>query len=385
MGLLLIAFFADFLANEKPIYCQIDGEVMFPVFRDYAVEMGWSSWEAKFVQNDWSDHDYDFKIMPLIPYSPTSTDRKNTRFKSPFDEQNVPSLRYRHWLGTDNLGRDVTAGMIHGTRVAMMVGIGSMLLAGIIGLLLGSLAGYFGDEKMKVSWVTLCLLIIGGVLGIFYGFIARSFAISEGVVGWELLKGFLICLVVIGLFFLMGKGLSRLSFFNKKITLPIDAIVMRLIEIFNSIPGLFLLLAILSILRSQSIFNIILIIGIIGWTNIARFVRAEFLRIRNLEYIYAAETMGFSTWRIIKNHALPNAIRPVLITLAFGMAGAILAEATISFLGIGVPFNSFTWGKMLSIARQNFSAWWLVVFPGIGIFVTVTVFNLIGDGVSSGD
>jgi len=120
---------------------------------------------------------------------------------------------------------------------------------------------------------------------------------------------------------------------------------------------------------------------LLGWTVTARFVRAEFMRIRNLSYVQAAESMGFSSWRVIWKHALPNSMTPVYITIAFGMASAILAEATLSFLGIGVAFDAFTWGKMLNIARSNFSAWWLVIFPGIGIFVTVTVFNLIGDGL----
>jgi len=224
-------------------------------------------------------------------------------------------------------------------------------------------------------------LIPGILLGMFYGFSARRYVLAEGAFGWEVGKGIMIFLAIVLGFYLLGTLLEKFSFFNKKITFPVDGMVMRTIEVFNSIPGLFILLAILSIVESKSVLNIIFIIGFLGWTTTARFVRAAFLRIRNLPYVQAAQSLGFSSWRVIWQHALPNAMTPVYITIAFGMAGAILAEATLSFLGIGVAFDAFTWGKMLSIARSNFSAWWMVVFPGIGIFVTVTVFNLIGDGL----
>ncbi len=379
--LLFIAAAADFLANEKPLYCKIAGETHFPALKDYAVAMGLAKWDAKYIRTEWSEHDYEAVWMPPIPYSPTSIDRKNTRFKSPFSKQDISSLRYRHWLGTDKLGRDVMAGMIHGTRTAMLVGILSMLVAGFIGLFMGSIAGYFGNERLKVSIIKIVLLIPGILLGMFYGFSARRYVLAEGAFGWEVGKGVMIFLAIVLGFYLLGTLLEKFSFFNKKITFPVDGVVMRTIEVFNSIPGLFILLAILSIVESKSVLNIIFIIGFLGWTTTARFVRAAFLRIRNLPYVQAAQSLGFSSWRVIWQHALPNAMTPVYITIAFGMAGAILAEATLSFLGIGVAFDAFTWGKMLSIARSNFSAWWMVVFPGIGIFVTVTVFNLIGDGL----
>ena len=124
-----------------------------------------------------------------------------------------------------------------------------------------------------------------------------------------------------------------------------------------------------------------IIIGFIRWTTIARFIRAELLRVRSLEYIEAAHAMGFSNWRIIVRHAIPNSIGPVLITIAFGVASAILIEAFISFLGIGVN-GEVTWGMLLRWARDNTMAWWLAIFPGLAIFITVTIFNLIGDGLT---
>ncbi len=124
-----------------------------------------------------------------------------------------------------------------------------------------------------------------------------------------------------------------------------------------------------------------IIIGLTTWTEIARFTRAEFLRIRQLEYIQAAESLGYSDLRIMLKHALPNGMAPALITIAFGIASAILIESGLSFLGIGVPSDTVTWGSLLSAGKQNYNAWWLVVFPGLAIFITVTVYNLLGEGL----
>jgi len=161
-----------------------------------------------------------------------------------------------------------------------------------------------------------------------------------------------------------------------------DILVMRLIEIFRSIPTIFILLAVLAIFESSSIFSVMLIIGLVGWPGIALFVRAELLRVRSLEFIEAGRALGFSEWRIVFRHAVPNALTPVLISIAFGIAGAILAEAAISFLGIGISDNYTTWGSLLRIAQGNTQAWWMAVFPGLAIFITITVFNLIGEGLT---
>ena len=126
---------------------------------------------------------------------------------------------------------------------------------------------------------------------------------------------------------------------------------------------------------------IILVIGLTYWTGIARFLRAEVLKVKNLNYIEAAKTLGYSDWRILSRHIIPNTIGPVLISLSFGVANTVLIEATLSFLGI-VPGHYITWGVLLKGAREFSSPWWIAVFPGLGIFITVTMFNLIGEGIS---
>jgi len=380
--LLFIALTADFLANEKPLYCRIDGKVYFPVLKQYAVGLGLSSWEAQFFQKKWTEHDYEQVIWAPIPYSANTIDHRNNNYVAPGDKQDVPSLRFRHWLGTDQLGRDVAAGMISGTRIAMLVGVVSMSIAAIIGIFFGALAGYFGDDRFQASRIGLALNILGILASIFYAFTARSYAFSEGTFSLELLKSMGITAAIMGLANLLARALKRIPLLGKRITLPLDIMAMRLIEVISSVPALLLVLSILAVIERPSILYVMAIIGLIRWTSIARFIRAELLRIRSLEYIEAAQALGYSEWRIIFRHAIPNALTPVLITIAFGVASAILLEAFLSFLSVGVPPEQVTWGSLLRLARSQVSAWWLAIFPGFAIFITVTIFNLLGEGLT---
>ena len=380
--LLFIAITADFLANEKPLYCKLDGKTHFPVFKQYAVDLGLSTWEAKFFQKGWQEHDYERVVWAPIPYSPNTLDKKNTNYISPLEKQNIPSNRFRHWLGTEQLGRDVASGMIHGTRTAMLVGLVSMSIATIIGIFLGALAGFFGDDRLRVSLIKIILNVLAIFPAIFYGFISRSYHIQEGPLGVQLLISFSIVVFCFLFANVLSYFLQKLPFFRKQVLLPVDIIIMRTIETVNSIPSLLLILSVIAIIEQPSIFYVMAIIGFIRWTGIARFIRAELLRIRSLEYIEAAEALGFKERRIILRHAIPNALTPVLITIAFGIASAILLEAFLSFLSIGLPPSQITWGKLLNLARSQFTAWWLAIFPGIAIFITVTIFNLLGEGLT---
>lgn len=380
--LVFVALTGDFIANEKPLYCKIDGETHFPVFRSYLVRTGLAHWEAKFFQTPWHEHDYEAAIWPPVPFSSSTLDISNANYAEPGAVKQVGSYRFRHWLGTDELGRDVLAGLIAGTRIAMLVGIVAMAIATLIGGLMGALGGYFGDDRFKLSRARLWLNLLALPLAYFYGFISRGFALQEGPFFVELLKSLGIVLGVFIALNLLATLLSRLPILAKEVRVPLDLIVMRLIEVFNSIPALLLILSIVAIIEEKSIFYIMAIIGIIRWTGIARFMRAELLRVRSLEYIEAAQALGYSEWRTLFRHAMPNALTPVLITVAFGIASAILLEAFLSFLGIGVPPDQVTWGSMLNGSRSKASAWWLAIFPGLAIFFTVTIFNLLGEGLT---
>lgn len=169
---------------------------------------------------------------------------------------------------------------------------------------------------------------------------------------------------------------------KRNFSLPVDLIVMRIIEIINSIPGLLLIVALVAIVSEPTIYSVMIIIGCIAWTGIARFMRGELIKVRNLPYIEATEAMGFGAFRILMKHAIPNALGPVAIAIAFGMAGAILTEATLSFIGIGGAADQVTWGSLINEARKNISAWWIAIIPGLMIFLVISCFNILGESFS---
>jgi len=158
-----------------------------------------------------------------------------------------------------------------------------------------------------------------------------------------------------------------------------DVIILRIIEVVICFPVFFLILTILAFLP-QSIFNIMVVIGITSWVGPARLIRGEFLKIRTIQYVEASRAIGARDGRVIFRHILPNAIAPVLVSATFGVAGAILTESALSFLGFGVPPPTASWGESISQAQKFIDAWWLTVFPGAAIFLTVTAYNLLGEG-----
>ena len=213
-----------------------------------------------------------------------------------------------HVLGTDDVGRDVLSRIIHGTVIAGSVGVVSVSLYVLIGIILGACAGYFR--------------------------------------GW------------------------------------VDILLSRIIEIVICFPTFFLIITIVAV-REPSIYNIMIALGLVSWTGVARLVRGEFLKAMNDDYVQAARALGFGHTRIIFRHILPNAIAPVFVTASFGVAGAILTESSLSFLGFGVAPPTASWGEILQQGRRYIQEdlWHLVWVPGACIFYTVTMFNLLGEGL----
>ncbi len=296
--LVLMALTADFVANDKPLYCSYKGSSYFPVFKEYAVELGLAKWDSEFLNVDWKSLEFESAIWPPVRFSPTGVDL--------FNNSASPSTETGHYLGTDAIGRDVLAGLIHGSRVSLSVGFIAAGIAIMIGVILGSFAGYYGGK--------------------------------------------------------------------------VDLGVMRFVEIMQLFPSFFLIITIVA-LYGSSIWYIMLAIGLTSWTGDTKLVRGEILKVRSMDYVQAAVSLGLSNTRIIFRHVLPNAIAPVLISASFQIAGAILVEAGLSFLGFGVAATKVTWGSVLSEARGATSSWWLAVFPGFMIFLTVVAYNLVGEGL----
>jgi peptide/nickel transport system permease protein len=220
----------------------------------------------------------------------------------------LQSSSHLHWFGTDELGRDILSRVVYGARISMLVG-GSVVLASLaLGLIIGSVAGYYGGA--------------------------------------------------------------------------IDRFVnVVLMNAFLSFPGILIAIAFVAF-RGPGIFNLVIALSIGGWVGYARLVRGQVLAAREREFVEAARALGASDLRIILRHILPNIIQPVIVQAAIGMAGAVLAEATMSFLGLGVPPPTASWGTMLNDGRVHlFDAPHLVLFPALAVMLAVLSFNFIGDAL----
>jgi len=184
--------------------------------------------------------------------------------------------------------------------------------------------------------------------------------------------------VAVGIATIIGIIFGALSGYYGR---SMDTVIMRFVDIMLAIPTFFLILAVIAMLE-PGIWNIMIVIGLTSWMGVARLVRAEFLSLKEREFVLAARALGASDFRIIFRHILPNALSPVLVSAVLGIAGAVLVESALSFLGIGVQPPTASWGNILTIGKDNIEiAWWISVFPGLAIFVTVLAYNLLGEGI----
>lgn len=292
------------------------------------------------------------------------------------DPEEAPDLGV-FLMGTDDLGRDVFARMLQGAWVSLTVGFVAVGISVLIGIFMGGVAGYFGDRRLRRDQVAAAILVLGGG-----GLLASGLVAA----GWTLMGTGLVYLILIapqvGRRLLAKRrhpgGAPGLLLGN---AVSMDTVIMRFVDIMLCFPSFFLILTVVALLPA-SIYNIMIVIGLTSWMGAARFVRAEFLSLRELDFVTAARALGVSDWRIIFRHMIPNAIAPVLVSATIGIATAILTEAGLSFLGFGVPPPHATWGNILSDGKRFiFDAPWLTFIPGTAILIVVLSFNLFGEGL----
>jgi len=287
--------------------------------------------------------------------------------------EEIPKLGL-YLFGTDDLGRDVFARMMQGAWVSLTVGFVAVGIAVFIGIVMGGISGYFGQNHVRTDQIlaVVALLLGGGLLAV--GAVFSGIAL--------LLIG--IAYIPFSLWLKRGLGRRLLGkwmrvFFAGAIS--IDTLIMRFVDIMLCFPSFFLILTVVALLPA-SMYNIMIVIGLTSWMGTTRFVRAEFLSLREQDFVTAARALGVSNWRIIFRHMVPNAIAPVLVSATIGIATAILTEAGLSFLGFGVPPPHATWGNILSDGKRFiFDAPWLTFIPGFVILVVVLSFNLFGEGL----
>ena len=399
---IFLGLFADLIATDQPLFVKYKNNYWFPAFtalwdegRKETIEDPHSKSKEtiQFDIAEWKKMNLEMVIWAPIPWSDEGPDIFNRDYTSPFDKQYsskdgvvvATPFIFRHHLGTDQRGNDVLAGIIHGTAISLKIGFLSALIAGLIGLFLGLISGYYGDSELHTSNGAILLAVIGLILGFFWAFITRFYVIYDAMekgfwhatlqITWSII----ICVGTCLLFAWCGRFFKNVRWLKNKNPFPLDLIIQRASEVFEALPKLLIIITLAAIFKEKSVGLVIAIIGLSNWTVVSRFARAEMLRTRELSYLDAAKTMGFSDVRIVLNHALPAVLTPVLIEITFLIAGSIVIESSLSFLGIGVPDEVITWGSILSTGRQQFDAWWMVVFPGLAIFLTVISLYILGE------
>lgn len=239
----------------------------------------------------------------LAPFDPQEQ-RLETRLQAP---SWAGGQSTSNWLGTDNLGRDILSRIIYGSRISLLVGAATVILAGLLGCFLGAIAGYFGAGT--------------------------------------------------------------------------DEVISKITEIFLAFPFLLLAIALMAFL-GQGVLNIILALMMSRWVQYCRVVRGEVLSLKERDFVTAAKALGGRDLYVLLKHVMPNTFASVTVVATFAMAIVIISEASLSFLGLGVPVHIPTWGSMLSEGRSYMNrAPWLTIFPGLAIFITVFGINLLGDGL----
>jgi peptide/nickel transport system permease protein len=287
--------------------------------------------------------------------------------------EEVPTLGI-YLFGTDDLGRDIFSRMLQGAWVSLTVGFVAVGIAVIVGIFMGGIAGYFGQGHVTTYHVLATALILA------------AGAFLAGGAPWTA-SGLLLILLFLAL--LRSRVKRRRPTAHApgwvkaldKGALTVDTVIMRLVDIMLCFPSFFLILTVVALLPA-SIYNIMIVIGLTSWMGTTRFVRAEFLSLREQDFVSAARALGVGDFRIIFRHMMPNAIAPVLVSATIGIATAILTEAGLSFLGFGVPPPHATWGNILSDGKRFiFDAPWLTFIPGFAILIVVLCFNLFGEGL----
>ncbi|MEZ6044749.1 MAG: ABC transporter permease [Planctomycetaceae bacterium] len=313
--LTVIAIFSPAIAGTRPVICKYKGSFYFPCM--YYFNSSWENpiffkdrFRQRYPENLKQNDPDSWAIWPLVYQDPTrriEAGEFEDQPGNPTHQEGSPN-KY-NWFGTDKQGVDVFAQLVHGTRIALLVGFFSMGIASLIGILVGAIGGFFG--------------------------------------GW------------------------------------IDSLLSRFTEVVMCVPTLVLILALLAIVETPTIYHLMAVIGFTGWTGIARLTRAEFLKLKQMDFVAAAHCLGVKRMRIVFWHILPNALAPILVPISFGIASAILLESALSFLGMGPPPPTPSWGRVLNEAKGTDAMWWLIFFPGGAIFVAVLAYNLIGEGLQA--
>lgn len=304
----VISLFAPIIANEKPLIVHFEGKFYFPVFRFYpestfgGKEDTPPNYKRLLRASQFKDNPNNYMIFPLIPYGYNESNLES------LEEDEFPPSKpnSKHWLGTDDRGRDVLTRILYGYRISMTFSLILVFIEVLIGTIIGGVQGYF-----------------------------------SGIV---------------------------------------DLSIQRLIEILSSIPFLFMIL-IMGSFFGRSFGVLLITYAVFSWIGISYYIRGEFYKLRKAQFVEAARAFGVTNTRIIFRHILPNAITPIVTFLPFMLIGSISVLSALDFLGYGIPAPNPSWGEMIGQGREHLSAWWLIAFPSLALFLVIQLTSFVGEGL----
>jgi len=358
--LTLVSLLAPAICGTRPIVCSYRGNLYFPclyyyneawepvVFKQAPFYQYYSKWfNTELEEGEDPDPDAEsdprldktkWAVWPLMYQDPRRPVEDDEEYPGSLGNPLRAGPSWRNLFGTLKDGTDVFAQMVHGTRIALLVGFVATGISAVIGITLGAIAGYLAGMPT------------GSLPGLEW---------MEDIPGLRSVLRFLLWFRDWG-----------------------DILISRMIEVVMCVPTLVLILALLATIERPNIWYVMIVIGLTSWTGIARMTRAEFLKLSNSDYVMSARALGASDLRIIFMHILPNALAPVIVPIAFGIASAILLESGLSYLGFGAQPDDPSWGTLLKVGQDNLQEmWWLVFFPGMAIFLSVLSYNLVGEAI----
>lgn len=274
------------------------------------------------------------------------------------------STGHRHILGTDRLGRDTLAGIGNGLRITLAFAISAALLALLIGTIIGFISSY---QYIRLYRVRLWKVLLIGLVGWYL-----CYLIGVSLIGSDLDFTFFTVSYTLFMILIWRETANRGGY------LSADEATTKVIEVWKTVPTLLVLIILASMVTVGSYVSLTLIIATLLWTSYARLLRGEVIRLSKQDYIKSALASGASTGHIYIKHVLPNVIAPIVARFCFGLISIILLEATLSFLGVGVPIDQVTLGSMVKDSTERISYWWLAVFPGIILVALLLSLNTIG-------
>ncbi len=363
MGLL-----SPLICNEVPLLLKAENKWSLPIFYKWTTGILPKNCTVIFKNNEWQYQNAQYIILPPITYSAFVYDYNNAPFVSPFQYQSNAQIkelpmRYRHWFGTGKKGEDILACCIYGLGYSFFICGFSTLIASLFGLSIGVAASYYGNHYFKMSWLQ--------YLGIAMGLGSASYIslhllplLYNTNTALLTLSFITICLIVIFIF----NTVSRWMHLKKNLPFPIEKILTTSINIFSSIPALVLIITCIALLK-PSVSTLIIMLALTGWPTLARIAFTETKQLQQLPYLQSAKAMGYSSYYIITKELLPNFTYVFITTTLYVGAALLIAESSLTFLGLGTPFPLVTLGSILSQFKENYLAWWVALFPLLVLFI----------------